>query len=209
MTLVRASLLILSIVGAAYCAWRIPRPRGAFYQWVWALTLVALCVEIFGVVSSELHIRNTYVYNAYAIVEFVVLLRLVRTLRPAWWRWLVMIATMGVIAMAAFVWMHGLDLAIEGILILCVLVSAVFIWLLIDMARNERINLARSPVFWLFTGALFYFGGIIPILGAWSLLGRLDKDAFRTMYWIVTGLAVVRYLAMAWACILERERRMA
>ena len=120
-----------------------------------------------------------------------------------------MIATMGVIAMAAFVWMHGLDLAIEGILILCVLVSAVFIWLLIDMARNERINLARSPVFWLFTGALFYFGGIIPILGAWSLLGRLDKDAFRTMYWIVTGLAVVRYLAMAWACILERERRMA
>ena len=208
MLLFRAVLLLLSITVAAVFAWRIRAPRGSFFTRHLALIWLAWAVELVGLITSQLGIRNAIMYNLYALVEFLVLMSLVRLLRPGWATILLGIGAIGIGAVLLAMWRLGptRQLALEGILVLGLLCSAVFLRLLLALAGDSQTKLGSTPAFWLFIGALAYFGGIIPIVGAWRFLGELDKELSKTLYWIVIILAIIRYACATVACALEYER---
>lgn len=206
---IRSILVVLAITIAIASALRIRAPRGPFFGRLLGLLALACGVELWGGVSSSMGIPNVIVYNLYAAVEFVLLMDLVRLLRPRWRTGLLAVTAAGLGALVYSAAMTGptRHLAVEGLLVIGVLSSGVFLCLLVDLARTAAIPLWRVPAFWLFTGALLYFGGIIPVLGAWRSMGRLDKELANAMYGIVVTLAIARYLLAAAACWLEHRNR--
>jgi len=201
--------LILSVALALTFALRIPAPRGPFFRRLLALLIVALAVEIYGAITGSLNIPNVVVYNIYVAVEFTILMDLVRLIRPRWRTVLLVITAAGLASLVYSAIATGPTrrLATEGLLVIGVLSSGVFLCLLVDMARAVAVPLWQVPAFWLFTGALLYFGGTVPILGAWLSMTLLDKDLANTMYVIVRTLAIVRYLLAAIACWMEFRNR--
>ncbi len=202
-------LIVLSLTAAVVCALRIQAPRGVFFGRLLALLALAWGVEVGGGVSSSMRIPNVIVYNLYAGVEFAVLMDLVRLLRPRWRPGLLAVTAAGLGGLVYSAIMTGptRHLAVEGLLVIGVLSSGVFLCLLVDLARTAAMPLWQVPAFWLFTGALLYFGGTIPVLGSWRSMVLLDKDMARAMYTIVAVLAIVRYLLAAVACWLEYRNR--
>lgn len=203
----RALLLLLAISVAVYSAWRIRAPRGAFFGRMFALLLLAWIVELTGILTAVCRVSNVAVYNVYATIEYAVLLGMVQGMRPSWSRVLNVVLGIGVVSMACSAIMKGVGtyLAIEGLLVIGVLSSGVFLWVLVDLALANESPLGRVPAFWFFTGALLYFGGTIPILGAWRSMGSMDMHLSQLMYWIVVALAIIRYCLSAVACHVQHQ----
>lgn len=202
-----AVLLLSALTLALICAWCVPRPRGAFYTRLLALTVVEWAVELTGAVTAHLGVRNVLLYDLYIAVEFTMLMDLVRLLRPGWTVVLRIALAIGLLTVAYGTWQNGWSgFAWEGIFTIGVLCSAVFLWLLVDLARTSTEPLWRLPVFWLFTGLLLYFSGIVPFIGAAKILHTLDRQQYRTMHLIVTALAMVRFVCTALSCHMERQR---
>lgn len=202
-------LMLLSIATALVLGLRIRKPRGAFYNGLLGLLALAFAVELWGGITNSRGIPNVIVYNLYTTAEFVVFMGLARLFRPAWRPWLLAVGVAGVSAMlwSAMVTGPTRHLAVEGLLVLGVLSSGVFLCLLVDLARTATMPLWQVPAFVLFTGTLLYFGGTIPVLGAWRSMTALDRDVSMAMYRIVVALALVRYLLTAVACWMEHRNR--
>jgi hypothetical protein len=207
MFIFRAILLLSTISVALLAGWPRSPHRKPFFQRLFLLVLLAWFVEAIGILTSELDVHNVVLYNVYAIVEFILLLDMVRLLRPRWWPGLCVAVILGLTSMVHTMIAHGPFgyLAMEGLLTLCLLGSLVFLLLLVDLARSSLVPLGKLPAFWVFTGTLVYFGGIIPVLGAWKFVGALDLERSQVLYWIVIGLAMVRYGLCAVAFQMERR----
>jgi hypothetical protein len=202
-------LLVLTLTWGLWNAWRLRAPRGAFLQRLLGLLVAAWLLESFGLVSSELGIRNVAFYNLFVAVDFAVLLSLVQVVRPRWKPVLRVLLVVGLAALLLVLRVRDpfAGLLFEGVLTVHVLSAALIAWLLTRMAFTASVPLAREPAFWVFVGALFYYGGTIPVLGAWKVMTHLDPAISRLMYMAVVSLAIVRYGFAALAFRLERRRR--
>jgi hypothetical protein len=209
MFLLRALLLLLAITVALISAWRLRAPRGVFYDRMLWLLLLAWIVELIGMLTMYFGLRNVVVYNLYAIIEFGVFLHLIQLIRPTWRMALMMAFLIGFAAMTYSFISNGLThfLALEGLLVIGAVNSLTLLRLLVDLSTTSTEPLGRLPLFWMFTGALLYYGGTIPILGSWQFMGQLDLQLSQFLYWIVVGLAIMRYSFMAMAFQLEYRRR--
>lgn len=208
MFLLRASLLILSIGVALFFALRLRSPRSVFFGRLLWLLVLALGVELVGLLTREFEIHNVVLYNVYAIIESVVLLSMVYALYPERGRSLVLLGAVGGSGVVYSIVSGGLTdyLIIEGLLTISLVNCVVFLLALLNVARNSSEPLHTVPLFWVFAGLLLYFGGIIPVLGTWKYLGQLDLELSQVTYWIVVLLAIVRYSLTAVACALEGRR---
>lgn len=207
MLLSRAIALLVFMAAAAFTAWRIPAPRGPFFTRYLALILLAIGVELIGLLTSQLGIRNAIMYNLYVMIEFSIMLSLVRLIRPRWRTVLWLVGVLGICAMVVALSRVGAtrELALEGILVIGFLSSAVYLWLLVHLAGDSQERLDRTPSFWIFIGALVYFGGMIPIIGTWRYIGDLDIELSKALYWIVIVLAIIRYSCSIVACTIEHK----
>ncbi len=211
MLLIRGTLLLLTIALAIVMTWRSPAPRGPFVQRLLWLSVLAWSVELAGMLMARAYIPNNGLYNLFVGLEFVVMLSLVDVLFPAWRRTLIALGALGLAVLLVTIAAKGLSayMAIEGIIVIGLICSAVIVRALIGLAQRSEHGLQRVPAFWVLTGAFLYFSGTIPILSAWRFMGRVSTELSTVLYWIVVGLAMMRYLLLAWAMHIERQQRLA
>jgi hypothetical protein len=209
MLLVRGTLLLCAIALAIVMTWRSPAPRGPFVQRLLWLSMLAWVVELAGMLMARAYIPTNGIYNLFVGLEFVVILSLVDTLFPAWRRALIALGALGLAILLVTIATKGLNayMAIEGIIVIGLICSAVILRTLIGLAQQSDHGLYRVPAFWVLTGAFLYFSGTIPILSAWRFMGRVSTELSNLLYWIVVGLAMMRYLLMAWAMHIQRQQR--
>ncbi|HPF91997.1 MAG TPA: hypothetical protein PLL57_15155 [Flavobacteriales bacterium] len=202
MFLIRALLLVLSIAAALFLALRAPRPRTTFFRLLRVLLSLAFAVEVVGLFLREQQVPNVWLYNLYASLEFVILLWMVLDLYPGRRPILLYLGGFGVASIIyAAATLGILDFLLgEALLVISLVLSTVFLFVLLDLARSSKGPLLRDPYFWFFTGGLLYFGGIIPVLGTWKFLGELTMRLSQLTYWIVILLAIIRYTLTAVAC---------
>lgn len=206
--LMRIALLVA--IGLALLAWMAARRAGdRFGSWLGALIAIAFVVELVAFVMREIPVPNTILYNAFGIVEFLVFLRLVAFMEPLQREALVITAVIGLGAMAGSYALHkDLDfLLTEGMIVMAALLVGWSLLVLWRLAQRSGEPLWRLPVFWLFMGALVYFGGIVPFVGMMRYLYQNDLQSSRLLYLIILVMAVLRYLFTAWACSLARSRQ--
>jgi len=210
MLLIRGILLLLTIAMAIVMTWRSPVPRGPFVQRLLWLSTLAWSVELAGLLMARAYIPNNGLYNLFVGLEFMVMLSLVDVLFPAWRRALIALGAMGIAALLITIVAKGLNayMAIEGIIVIGLICSGVIVRTLIGLAQRSEHGLHRLPAFWVLTGAFLYFSGTIPILSAWRFMGRVSTELSTVLYWIVVGLAMMRYLLLAWAMHIERQQRL-
>ena len=195
--------LILCIATALWQCWRIKRPS-MFHRWLGALTAIAFVTEVAGYWLLLEHTPNVVIYNAFGLVEFVITLAMVNAMFPPWSTILALVGAAGTLAMGTCLWSNsGLTfLLTEGIVAMDILITAVSLAVLWQLAVSSRIPLQRVPEFWLFLGMLAYFGGVPPIMGIERYIYLTDHALAQRLFSIIPFLAVVRYMLTAVACLM-------
>ena len=206
--MLRNLIILCSIALALAALLRVP-------PGTWRLSLVltlsvtlALLTELAGMLLVYLGHTNNLLYNLVVTVEFLLLMWLMDRNRPAWRGWWMTGAGFGLSAMVAVACVHDPTefLLIEGVLCFSILLSIALVTSLWHLARTSDVALYRVPEFWLFMGMLIYFGGMVPVIGMIRFVFRMDADLAARLYMIVPWLCIVRYLATAFACMLQVRR---
>ncbi|HMQ77532.1 MAG TPA: hypothetical protein PKE21_15540 [Flavobacteriales bacterium] len=208
-TLLLSSLLLSVAMATALVAWwRARGLGGAFLRWSGVLVVVAFAVETAGVVIRTAGHPNTWLYNSFTVVEFLLMLRLVACLLPQRRSALAVTAALGLLAMGAAYLRSGSTVFLlgEGIILLAAITCGWSLATLWSVAQRVDRSIVGSPSFWFFLGTLAYFGGIVPFVGMMRLLYRNDPELTRVMYWIIIVLAIVRYLLAAFAFHVARRQ---
>jgi len=207
MSFLLSILLLLSIGLALLSVWRVPGPRPPLFRLLGVLTVLALLVELVGLVTAVQRINNSLVFNLYIFTEVLLVPAMVYTQRPQWKPWLLG-ATVGALIVlgwnAATLGLTTLVLttaAVSNALIFVVLLLA----LLWHLANSSSVALHRSPPFWVFMGMLVYFGGLVPVVGSVPVIHAHDQRLAAVMWHILPVLASVRYLLAAYGCKLQAQ----
>lgn len=204
------TLLTLAAIGAALLLFfRIPQPRSRLFRLVGVLCTAALAVELYGYATALPHQLNVLAYNAFILLEFVLVLVMVRV-QQSGWKWVLLaVALIGIsgFALNAFHVDPRKDMLFEGAVWLAFLLASVLCALLWRMANNSTEALHMVPAFWLFTGMLLYFIALPPIVGLARYLRTLDLEMASTLWTIMPLLCMLRYLLAAYACWLQRGRQ--
>ncbi len=207
--LLLSSLLLAGAMAIALAAWwRCRSLGGAFLRWSGVLVVGAFAVETAGVVIRTAGHTNTWLYNSFTVVEFLLMLRLVACLLPRKRTALVASAALG-LAVMGFAYVRSgstVFLIGEGIIGMASIVCAWSLTTLWNVAQRVDRPIVRSPSFWYFLGTLAYFGGIVPFVGLMRMLYHDDPERTRLMYWIIIVLAIVRYLLAAFAFHVARRQ---
>lgn len=195
----RSAFLLLSLVLTLYAWARIGKPRGRVFDLVGSIALLSLGIELNGYVSTLRGINNTIWYNGFAFVEFYLVVWMLSKDSGCWLTFLSAIIGGVAIIHGASQPGSGDQLLIATILVLSALISVLLLHALWKVAQNSSVPIQQQPVFWLYTGMLMYFGGIIPMVGATRVLG--SNEVLVTQLWtIIPFLCVGRYLLTALAC---------
>lgn len=198
---VRTVVMILAIALAFATFLLIPRPRPVAFRVIGLITGLALVSEV---MSYSLSIRvqnNTWVYNIFTTVEFLLLMRMALRLRPAWRFWLVGGVVVGMTALVAnaIVSPPSREMLTEGIVAISFIAALVIGALLWSMAMTSEVALHRVPEFWLFMGSMLYFSALPPVvLLAWTFTEE-NPSLMLTLWTIMPVLCIVRYLLAAYA----------
>lgn len=206
------TLLMLSAIAAAFLFFLlIPQPRSRVFRLGGLLTAMAFATELYGYVSGLSYQNNVIVYNAFVLVEFVLVLQMARVQQPGWSKWLVGAALLGVAGFACNALLVDplQDILFEGTVWLSFLVACVLCALLWRMADTMNQDLRHAPVFWLFTGMGLYFIALPPVMGLARYLRVMDMELASTLWTIMPLLCTARYLLTAYACWLQGGRRRA
>lgn len=205
-----ASAVLLLVIGMAmFARHRTRRAHGRFGHWLGILIGTALVVETTGVVLATIGVANTWMYNSFAVFEFLVFLRLVWLVLPAYHMALLTTAAVG---LGGFVYSYSMHpghvyLLTEGIILVASISSGWSLFVLWQLAQRSGTPLWQQPLFWFFMGTLVYFGGIVPFVGMMPYLHRNNVALTRTLYVIITAVAIVRYLFTIRACVLARKHQ--
>jgi hypothetical protein len=198
-------LLMLLAMALALWQWlRIPRPLNRLFRLVGVLLLVVLPVEIIGLVSSMLDRTNAMLYNAYGITESTLVLAMLHALKPRW-RFLVT-SVMGVILLAWLMdaWVAGVDMLLtRSILLTQLLLTVLLLGACWRLSNSTERPLVQVPAFWLLLGLLLFYCATVPVLASYYLLYLADRDTSFMVTLILPGMAMLRYLLIAYACRLE------
>lgn len=201
---VLALLLITSILTAFHFWLRSNGVPGRSGRWVGTLVVAALMVEAGALLLRVWGLPNVVLYNLFTGLELVLFVRLFLALLPEQRGWAMAALVLGIAAMVINLCFERGDrfLLTESIITVAAIntgLSIVALWHLSQ--RNDR-YLWRLPLFWFYMGTLIYFGGIVPFVGMMRFVYRNDADLARVLYWIITALAITRYLLTARACYL-------
>lgn len=156
---------------------------------------VDLLAEVYGTCTTLQGLRNTTFFNAIAVLEFLLVLRLLATFRPGR-KWPFTITA--VLGLAGWYWSwsrwKSLDfLLTEGVAIASLLLTIWTLVLLWRLSEESRTPLAKVPEFWVLTALLVFYGALFPIIGPLRMVYRDSPQLASYLYTIVQALSVVRY----------------
>lgn len=205
----QALYLPLAMAIALVAWWRARSLGGAFLRWSGVLVLAALAVELWALMLRWRWGHNTWLYNVFTPIEFLLMLRLAACHLPRHRIALLVSAAVGLAGMAlAFVRASSTDiLLVEGVVLMAVIITGWSLAALWNIAQRVDRPLAASPSFWFFLGVLLYFCGIVPFVSMLYLLDHDDPQLTNALYWIVIVLAILRYLLAAFAFGMARRQR--
>lgn len=208
---VRSVIMLVAIALALATYLVMPRPRPLAFRVIGLITALALLIETSNYLMSLRQLNNTWVYNSFTTVEFLLLLFMAWRLRPGWRNWLVVGALVGVGAMV----LNATSVSplsamlIEGIVTLSFIAALTIGALLWSLAMRSTVALHRAPEFWLFMGLLVYFSALPPVvLLAWTFREK-DPLLVTTLWTIMPVLCILRYLLAAYANRLQGRTRSA
>ena len=205
-----SALSMLAAMAVALFFWlRIPRPKGSVLNLLGVVILLALPLEIYGYFSNMREVNNSPVYNFFGLVESLLILAMMRALRPQWTSWFLIGA---MIIAASFILdllaIPAMDfLFFEMVLVISLVLSVASMAMLWSMAQECDVALLRQPMFVLVMGHLVYFAGMVPIMGMFFFIYQQDQFLAADIFRIVPALCVVRYLFSAYACRLQAHQR--
>ncbi len=166
--------------------------------------------EVYGTCTALQGLRNTTFFNAFAVVEFLLVLRLLATLRSGSKGLFVITALLGLLGWC-WSWSRWRSfdfLLTEGISITSLLLTLWTLVLLWQLSEESRTPLVKVPELWVLTALLVFYGTLFPIIGPLRLLYDGSPELAGYLYNIVKVLSWVRYGLIGYGCILEaRERR--
>lgn len=196
-------LMIMSMLVTLVACLRIPAPRPLLFKLLLANTVLALLLECTGRITADLHVNNTILYNAFAVVEFALVLAMVASIRVLRKAWLWGGACIGLAAMAydASATRGAKFILTEGVLVLSLVVVVMVLVLLWQLARTSTRALQLLPEFWLFMGLLLFYGGLIPAFAMIHFVFRNDQGMANLLWSIPPILSTARYLLAAYACV--------
>lgn len=207
--LLRYGLMCATVLFAFINGLRIPGPRGPVYGPLVVMLGIESVVECVGAYTSLNGIRNNPMFNAYVLVEFVLLLWLVFRLRPHWRTALGAALVLGVGAWALSFGRRGNAhfMFTDAIMVMSLLLAVFFLVLLWQLAESSDEPLTRRSHFWLFLGLVIYFGALFPIIGPLEYLWDSYPALTRNLYIIITVLAITRHVLTGVAAVMERRHR--
>ncbi|HQV37742.1 MAG: hypothetical protein IPO60_02935 [Flavobacteriales bacterium] len=198
-----------SIVFALWSCLRIKRPRQQFFSILLLVLVIDFLTELVGYFAIREGLRNAPMYNVFAVVEFLLILRLLAVLRPGS-KWPFIITAF--LGLAGWTWSwsrwRSFDfLLTEGISMASLLITLWVVVLLWRLSEESRTPLGKVPEFWVLTALLVFYGALFPIIGPLRLLYEDSPQLASYLYSIVQVLSVVRYGLIGYGCILEARAR--
>ncbi len=176
---------------------------------------LALVVEILATIISRRHYNTIILYNLYMIPEQVILIYVATLSFKS--EVLKKIAVTG-ISLCLLTWFYEVykggifAFANKAFLSYCILLSAAYLGLLMEIAFNQPNRLLKNPVIWLCFAHVLYFGCDIPLFSQMHYFssGQNVNLAIK-LYNINEVLAIVRYclvvvgLVVFWQQTKERK----
>ncbi len=143
--------------------------------------------------------NNVTLYNAYWVVEFILLVYIARstTAKPTIWTALIVAAFL-ILWASEFVsvWGHN-ELVIYSVMVGAFLLVGMYLKLLWDLVNTWAGPLHSSPTFWLCLAVVLYFGAAAPLLGSVNYFNIIDRALAQQLFWGVRGLCILKFLLMA------------
>lgn len=204
---IRTGLMLVTMLACVVCWGLIPRPRKLHFTLFGALAIIASVTELTGFILTLAGRLTYYVYNAYALVELLVVMGIVarvdRGLRHLAWG----VSVAGAAGLVVNAWVDGSfgPALFEGILLASVLQAMVLMVLLWRMAIASVRPLQKVPEFWLLMGLLIYFGGMAPFFALIKYVYANDRDVANVLWTLMPFLCIIRYAMGAWSCVLQRR----
>ncbi len=202
-------LATISIAFSLWCCLRLGSSRRTFFSALLPLLCADLLAELYGNYTAHQGLRNTTFYNAFAVFEFLLVLRLLATLRPGN-KWPFTITAL--LGLAGWYWSwsrwRSFDfLLTEGVSIASLMLTIWALVLLWKLSEESRVPLAKVPEFWVLTALLVFYGSLFPIIGPLRMLYEDAPQLAFYLYVIIQVLSVVRYGLIGYGCILEARAR--
>lgn len=167
------------------------------YRLIVVQVIIACFVELLGNVIVYYKLgSNAWMYNLYALVEAILLIRVYRLLSTKEYSaklsliassivlatWLIVIAINGF-----FVFISGYFIATSLLMI------ALYILIIIDNSIFRNNKLFAQPLFLFSIAVIIYFGSIIPLFGMLNHLVEVDKRLANNLFDINVFAAALRY----------------
>lgn len=199
---------LASVVLTCVCWLRIPRPRGAFWNRVGVLFLVALAVELNGTITWTMKVHNGWVYTLYQGIEVLLLMGIAHLTCPPLRKWTLPIAGTGALVLALDVrYLHSASLFANTGIMICAVMLAIALLVLLW----HRMEQLQGPVFadariWLYLGMLLYFTALAPVMGSTEHIWRRYPRLAANLYVVIQVACVLRYLCAAAACLMAARQ---
>lgn len=195
--------IVASALIALFC-WLAVRPNGPLSARRIALwVLLASMAELIGPALLLITPTNTFFYNLYWVVEFLMLVAICQATKP-----LPKYALIAILVLFLGIWcVNYVQLwgqprfvtwsGISGGFIL----TGLYLWLLWHVVNSWSGKLATSAVFWVCLAVLVYYGASSPILGTLNYFIAVDMQLAAKLYTFTRVLCVVKFCFMAIACL--------
>ena len=165
--------------------------------------LVVTVIEISPFVEAYNGRHNLWIYNSYLTVQMPLLVWLVTSIAGS--RLLQRVAVFFIVpsCVVLIADLHGLDfqeeMMVPTALVNCVLLSALFTWVLFDLAQHAADPLLRSARFWIAFAHLLFFGCTIPLTGLFNYLMERDLELAEKLYVLNDIPYALHYGILTWA----------
>lgn len=202
------NVMYLAMLVALIACWRVPSDGWRLRNALLASIAWGLATEATAVLVSHFAMLNSIVYNLCVPLEFLLLLWLVHRFRPRWRGRLIAAAVLGCLAMlvAGFLQDPMQFILVEPILVISGIMTIVLLAALWSLANTSEVPLQKVPEFWLFTGLLIYFGGMVPFIGMVRFVFHQDAVLASKLAIVMPLLGISRYGFITAACLMQARR---
>ncbi|MEZ4757784.1 MAG: hypothetical protein R2817_13220 [Flavobacteriales bacterium] len=204
------TFILLAALIAAVCALRLWRPGTPFARLLMTWVLASAAVEFIGVAGNRFGFVNVRFYNAFILVEFLLLLRIAMLrpvaglLRPPY-VYVVMAAFALVWAFDVYTIGMEVKFAALAFLIGTPVIVAVYLLQLWHLVNTHRDKLSDHAPFWVYLTVLIFYGTVAPILGSVNYFRQFEPQLGRQLITLVSFMSIVKFLLLAIACLRERR----
>lgn len=171
---------------------------------VWVLLSAA--VELIGAAGNFFRFANVHYYNAFVLVEFLLLFR-IAMLQPVA-RFLRAPGAYFVMVGFTLVWFFDVraiggdvKFATYAFLIGAPVIVATYLLLLWDLVNTYRDALTGHAPFWVYLTVLVFYGSVGPILGSVNYFGKYEPRLGLQLIKLVSFMSIVKFLLLSIACL--------